>query len=336
MAIKIGINGFGRIGRNFFRFVLEDEAIDVVAINDLTDPTMLAHLLKYDSVHGRLPYDVQVEDDYLLIDGQKIKLFQESNPETIKWDEHDVDIVIEATGMFTNRVDAENHLKNGAKKVIITAPASDADVTVVLGVNDNEYNSDEHHIISNASCTTNCLAPVAKVLHEQFGLRRGLMTTVHAYTSDQRLLDLPHSDLRRARAAAENMVPTSTGAARAVGEVLPELDGKLSGMAVRVPTANGSLVDFVAELSQNVTAEQINEAFKRESESALKGILSYTEEPIVSTDILGDSHSSIVDGLSTLIIDDSLVKVLAWYDNEVGYSARCIDLVHLLNDRGLN
>lgn len=335
MVVKIGINGFGRIGRNIFRLALQNDNIDVVAVNDLTDPDMLAHLLKYDSVQGRLPHDVELSNDEFIIDGKSVKLMKESDPANIDWKSKDVDIVIEATGHFTNRVEAEKHLKNGAKKVIITAPAANVDYTVVLGVNDGDYDPENHHIISNASCTTNCLAPVAKVLHEQFGLKRGLMTTVHAYTSDQRLLDFPHSDFRRARAAAENMIPTSTGAAQAVGEVLPELDGKLSGMAVRVPTANGSIVDFVAELSENVTAEQVNEAFRREADGPLKGVLSYTEEPLVSTDILGDPHSSIVDGLSTLIIEDSLVKILSWYDNEVGYSARCVDLAILLAEKGL-
>lgn len=335
MAVKIGINGFGRIGRNVFRLAMENENIDVVAINDLTDPSMLAHLLKYDSVHGRLSEDVMITDNKLIIGDYQVKLFQESNPEVIAWDEYGVDIVIEATGKFTTREEAEKHLINGAKKVIVTAPVANADFTVVLGVNDDEYNPEVDHIISNASCTTNCLAPVAKVLHEEFGIEQGLMTTVHAYTSDQRLLDLPHTDLRRARAAAENMIPTSTGAAKAVGNVLPELQGKLSGMAIRVPIANGSIVDFVARLSQKVTVDNVNDVLKREAQGGLKGILSYTEEPLVSSDILGDPHSSIVDGLSTLLIEEQLVKVLAWYDNEVGYSARCVELALLLKEKGL-
>lgn len=335
MSVKVGINGFGRIGRNIFRQALDNEEIEIVAINDLTDADMLAHLLKYDSVHGTLNAEVEVVNNNIIIDGKTIEVSRETNPENIPWEELGVEIVIESTGRFTKRADSQKHIDAGAKKVIVSAPAKDGDFTVVLGVNDKEYNPEKHHIISNASCTTNSLAPIVKVLHDNFGLKRGLMTTVHAYTNDQQILDAPHKDYRRARAAAENIIPTSTGAAKVVGEVIPELNGKLNGMAVRVPVSDGSLVDLVAELKTDVTKEEINKVLKEASENSLKNILSYSEEPLVSSDIVGNSHSSIIDGLSTIIIEESMVKVFAWYDNEMGYSARCIDLIEFINEQGL-
>lgn len=335
MSVKVGINGFGRIGRNIFRQALDNEEIEIVAINDLTDADMLAHLLKYDSVHGTLNAKVEVVNNNIVIDGKTIEVSRETNPENIPWKELGVEIVIESTGRFTKRADSQKHIDAGAKKVIISAPAKDGDLTVVLGVNDKEYNPEKHHIISNASCTTNSLAPIVKVLHDNFGLKRGLMTTVHAYTNDQQILDAPHKDYRRARAAAENIIPTSTGAAQVVGEVIPELNGKLNGMAVRVPVSDGSLVDLVAELKTDVTKEEINKVLKEASEKSLKNILSYSEEPLVSSDIVGNSHSSIIDGLSTILIEESMVKVVAWYDNEMGYSARCIDLIEFINEQGL-
>lgn len=335
MSVKVGINGFGRIGRNIFRQALDNEEIEIVAINDLTDADMLAHLLKYDSVHGTLNAKVEVVNNNIVIDGKTIEVSRETNPENIPWKELGVEIVIESTGRFTKRADSQKHIDAGAKKVIISAPAKDGDLTVVLGVNDKEYNPEKHHIISNASCTTNSLAPIVKVLHDNFGLKRGLMTTVHAYTNDQQILDAPHKDYRRARAAAENIIPTSTGAAQVVGEVIPELNGKLNGMAVRVPVSDGSLVDLVAELKTDVTKEEINKVLKEASEKFLKNILSYSEEPLVSSDIVGNSHSSIIDGLSTILIEESMVKVVAWYDNEMGYSARCIDLIEFINEQGL-
>lgn len=335
MTVKVGINGFGRIGRNIFRQALNDDGFDIVAINDLTDAEMLAHLLKYDSVHGKLDATVEVDGSDLVVNGKKIHVYSEFDPANIGWENHDVEVVIESTGRFTNRKDAAKHLEAGAKKVIVSAPASDDDFTVVMGVNEEEYDAANHHIISNASCTTNCLAPFAKVLDEAFGLKRGLMTTIHAYTNDQQILDLPHKDYRRARAAAENIIPTSTGAAKAVGKVLPNLNGKLNGMAVRVPVSDGSVVDLVAELDKNVTAEDVNEAFKNAAEGNLKGILAYTDEPIVSTDIVGDPHSSIIDGLSTMVLEDNMVKVVSWYDNEMGYSTRCVDLAKFLKEKGL-
>ena len=335
MTVKVGINGFGRIGRNIFRLALENKQVEVVAVNDLTDIELLAHLLKYDSVHGQLPVDVQVEGQYLVVDGKKIRVFEEKNPSDIDWKLDEVDVVIEATGVFRKREDAAKHLEAGAKKVVISAPASDDDFTVVLGVNEDDYDAENHHVISNASCTTNCVAPVAKVLHDTFGVKRGLLTTTHAYTSDQRILDLPHDDYRRARAAATNIIPTSTGAAKAVGKVLPSLEGKLNGMAIRVPVPDGSLTDLVAELEQPVTEQKLNDAFRDAESTNLKNILQYTDEPIVSSDIVGSTYSSIVDGLSTMVIDDNLVKVIAWYDNEMGYSARCIDLAIFLKNKGL-
>jgi len=335
MAVKVGINGFGRIGRNVFRQALNNDEIEVVAVNDLTDADMLAHLLKYDSVHGRLEEEVSVNGENLVVGGKEIKVYEERDPANIPWGDLGVEIVIESTGIFTNRDDAQKHIDAGAKKVIISAPAKNEDLTVVMGVNEKDYDASKHHIVSNASCTTNCLAPFAKVLHDNFGLKRGLMTTVHAYTNDQRILDLPHKDYRRARSAAVNMIPTSTGAAKVVGRVLPELEGKLNGMAVRVPVPDGSVVDLVAELDKNVTAEEVNAAFKEAAEGDLKGVLGYSEEPLVSSDIVGDTHSSLIDGLSTMVLEDNMVKVVSWYDNEMGYSSRCVDIAIYMAEQGL-
>lgn len=335
MVTKIGINGFGRIGRNVFRAALKNPNVEVVAINDLTDANMLAHLLKYDSVHGRLEADVDVNGQTLVVDGKEIHISAERDPANLKWREYRVDVVVESTGFFTNRKDAAKHLEAGAKKVIISAPAKDEDITIVMGVNEDKYDRDNHHIISNASCTTNCLAPFAKVLHETFGIRRGMMTTVHSYTNDQQILDLPHRDYRRARAAAENMIPTTTGAAKAVALVLPELKGKLNGGAIRVPTPNVSLVDFVAELETNVTVDEVNQALKQAAEGPLKGILAYSEEPLVSSDYNGSTASSTIDALSTMVIEGNMVKVISWYDNETGYSHRVVDLIEYIARQGL-
>ena len=335
MTVKVGINGFGRIGRNIFRQAMNNDKIEIVAINDLTDANMLAHLLKFDSVHGRLGAEVEVDNDFIIVNGKKIRVFSEMDPKNIAWSDYDVEVVIESTGRFTNRDDASKHIEAGAKKVIISAPGKDDDFTVVMGVNEEQYDPNNHHVISNASCTTNCLAPLAKVIHEKFGIKRGLMTTVHAYTNDQQILDLPHKDYRRARAAAENIIPTTTGAAKAVGKVLPELNGILNGMAIRVPVSNGSVVDLVAELNKNVTAEEVNNALREAAEGELKGILEYSEEPLVSKDIVGNPHSSIVDGLCTMVLEDSLIKVVSWYDNELGYSTRCVDLAIFLKEKGL-
>ncbi len=327
MAIKVAINGFGRIGRLAYKAMFHDSDLDVVAINDLTDAKTLAHLLKYDSVHGRFPVPVAADGDVLVVGDKRIKVYAEKDPSKLPWSELGVDIVLESTGVFRTREKMSLHLQAGAKKVVLSAPAKDElDNTIVLGVNDDTLKP-EHKLVSNASCTTNCLAPVAKVLHDTFGIRRGWMTTIHAYTNDQRLLDLPHSDLRRARAAAQNIVPTTTGAAKAVGLVIPELKGKLDGIAVRVPVADGSLVDLVAELDKSVTAEDVNKAMKDAAEGRLKGILEYCEDPVVSTDIVGNPHSSIFDALSTKIIDGNFVKVISWYDNEWGYSNRVVDLL---------
>jgi glyceraldehyde 3-phosphate dehydrogenase len=335
MTIKIGINGFGRIGRNVFRAALKNENIEVVAVNDLTDANMLAHLLKYDTVHGTLDADVNVGENTLVVDGKEVRVLAERDPSKLGWGDLGVDIVIESTGRFTKREDAAMHLEAGAKKVIISAPASNEDITVVMGVNHENYDADSHHVISNASCTTNCLAPFAKVLNDRFGIRRGIMTTVHAYTNDQQILDLPHKDYRRARAAAENIIPTSTGAAKAVSLVLPELKGKLNGMAMRVPTPNVSLVDLVAELDQEVTVEDVNNALKEEAEGKLNGILAYSEEPLVSSDYNGSPYSSTVDALSTMVMEGNMVKVVSWYDNESGYSHRVVDLVDYIAQKGL-
>ena len=326
MAVKVGINGFGRIGRMIFRAGLGNDKIEFVAINDITDPKTLAHLLKYDSVHGRLDAEISYTEDSLVVNGKNIHIYTEREPAKIPWGDVGVDIVMECTGLFRERAKAEGHIKAGAKKVIISAPAKDPDITIVMGVNHEKYDPEKHHIVSNASCTTNCLAPVCKVLLDNFGIEKGLMTTTHAYTNDQRILDAPHKDLRRARAAAVSMVPTTTGAAKAVSLVLPELEGKLNGMAIRVPTPNVSVVDLVAQLSKKVTVEEVNNSLKEASETYLKGILSVCEEPLVSIDFNGSRFSSIVDALSTMVIDD-MVKVIAWYDNEFGYSNRMVDLV---------
>lgn len=332
---KVGINGFGRIGRNVFRAMLNHPELEVVAVNDLTDAKTLAHLLKYDSVHGTLDAEVTLTEEGFAVNGKEVQVFAERDPAKLGWGELDVDVVIESTGRFTNREDAAKHLDAGAKKVIISAPAKNEDLTVVLGVNEESYDPAKHDVISNASCTTNCLAPVAKVLHDQFGIRRGLMTTVHAYTNDQQILDLPHKDLRRARAAAESIIPTTTGAAKAVALVLPELKGKLNGFAMRVPVKNVSVVDLVAELDQEVTVEEVNGALKAAAEGKLKGILNYSEEPLVSIDYNGDPHSSTVDALSTMLLEGNMVKVVAWYDNEWGYSNRVVDLVEYIASKGL-
>jgi glyceraldehyde 3-phosphate dehydrogenase (phosphorylating) len=329
MAVKVGINGFGRIGRNIFRAAHTAGAgLEFVAVNDLTDPATLAHLLKYDSILGRFPGEVAVEGDSIVVDGTAIKVLSERDPAALPWSDLGADVVIESTGFFTGRDDAAKHLSAGAKKVIISAPAKDPDVTVALGVNfDSAYDRDKHEIISNASCTTNCLAPLAKVLNDEFGIEQGLMTTIHAYTSDQRLQDMPHKDLRRARAAALNLIPTTTGAAKAVGLVLPELNGKLNGFAIRAPVPTGSVVDLVFRPSKPTDPDAVNAAVKAAADGPLKGILSYTEDPIVSTDIVGDPHSSIFDaGLTMAIGDGEMIKAVTWYDNEWGYSNRCVEL----------
>lgn len=335
MTVKVGINGFGRIGRNVFRAALKNKNVEIVAINDLTDANMLAHLLKFDSVHGTLQEDVTVDGEYLVVGGHKVKVIAERDPAQLGWGDLGVEVVVESTGRFTKREDAAKHLEAGAKKVVISAPANNEDITVVMGVNQDKYDPANHHVISNASCTTNCLAPFAKVLNDTFGIKRGMMTTVHSYTNDQQILDLPHKDYRRARAAAENMIPTTTGAAKAVALVLPELKGKLNGMAMRVPTPNVSVVDLVAELEKDVTAEEINAALKAAAEGPLKGILDYTELPLVSRDFNGHTASSTIDALSTMVLEGNMVKVLSWYDNEVGYSNRVVDLVDYIAQKGL-
>ena len=326
MTIKVGINGFGRIGRNVFRAGLKDKEIDFIAVNDITDAETLAHLLKYDSIYGILP-GVKAEGDTIFVQGRNLKVLKEKDPSNLPWRKLGVDIVIESTGIFIDKEGATKHLTAGAKKVIISAPAKNEDITIVMGVNEDKYLPEKHRIISNASCTTNCLAPVAKVLNDFFGIEKGTMTTIHSYTADQRLMDSPHKDLRRARAAALSIIPTKTGATKAVSLVIPELKGKLSGMAFRVPTPNVSVVDLAVLLKRKVSVEEINQAFKEASQGDLKGILDYTEEPLVSKDFNGNSNSSIVDGLSTMVIDDNLVKIIAWYDNEWGYSCRIIDLL---------
>jgi glyceraldehyde 3-phosphate dehydrogenase (phosphorylating) len=329
MAVKVGINGFGRIGRNVFRAAKEANAdIDFVAVNDLVDTATMAHLLKYDSILGRYPGGVEVDGDTIVADGDELKVLSERDPAALPWGDLGVDVVIESTGFFTARADAAKHLEAGAKKVIISAPAKEPDVTVALGVNfDRDYDAESHHVISNASCTTNCLAPLAKVLHESFGIEQGLMTTIHAYTADQRLQDMPHKDPRRARAAALNLIPTTTGAAKAVGLVLPELNGKLNGFSMRAPVPTGSAVDLVFTTPNPLDSDQINAALKAAAEGPMKGILAYTEDAIVSSDIVGDAHSSIVDAGSTMVIGDGrMAKVISWYDNEWGYSNRCVEL----------
>jgi glyceraldehyde 3-phosphate dehydrogenase len=335
MTIKMAINGFGRIGRVVFRLARKHEEIEIVAVNDLTDAQMLAHLLKYDSVHGIFDAEVGSEEDHLIVDGKKIKVYAEKDPSQLPWGELDIDVVIESTGVFRDEEGLMKHIEAGAKKVILSAPAKGDVKTLVMGVNEESYDPENDKVVSNASCTTNCLAPVVKVLQDQFGIKKGMMTTIHSYTNDQRILDLPHSDYRRARAAAESMIPTTTGAASAVTKVIPELKGKLDGMAVRVPTPNVSLVDFVAELSKEVSVEEVNTALKKASENELKDILYYNEIPLVSTDYNGNTASSTVDGLSTMVLGDNMVKVIAWYDNETGYSARCIDLALYMNKRGI-
>ncbi len=326
MTTKVGINGFGRIGRNVFRAALNRSDIQIVAVNDLTDAETLAMLLEYDSVHGHLDADIRVDGNAIVVNGQRVEVLAERDPANLPWGKLGVEIVIESTGRFTNKEQAEAHITHGgAKKVIISAPAKNEDITIVMGVNDDKYDPQVHNVISNASCTTNCLAPVAKIIDEQFGIRHGLMTTVHSYTNDQQILDLPHKDLRRARAAALSIIPTSTGAARAVSLVLPQLKGKLNGMAMRVPTPNVSVVDLTVEVEKDVTAEAVNAALKQAAGGALSGILDYTEKPLVSRDFNGDPHSSIVDALSTMVVD-KMVKVIAWYDNEWGYSNRVVDL----------
>ena len=335
MAIKVGINGFGRIGRNLLRASLNTKEIEFVAANDITDAKTLAHLLKYDSILGNLDADVKAQGDTISVNGKPLKVLAVSDPSQLPWKDLGVDIVVESTGRFTEKDGASKHMSAGAKKVIISAPAKNEDITIVLGVNEKSYDPKKHHVLSNASCTTNCLAPVAKVLLENFGIKRGLMTTIHSYTNDQKILDLPHKDLRRARAAAVSMIPTTTGAAKAVSLVLPQLKGKLDGMAIRVPTPNVSVVDLVAELDKDTTAEEVNASLKKAAEGELKGILQYCDEPLVSIDFNGNSNSSIVDALSTKVIEKKMVKVLAWYDNEWGYSCRVRDLISYIAGKGI-
>lgn len=335
MAIRAAINGFGRIGRNVLRSAKQagNTDIDFVAVNDLTSPETLAHLLKYDSVHGRYPGTVEVSDGGLVVDGDEIKVFSERDPAALPWRDLGIDIVVESTGIFRDHAGASKHIDAGAKKVIISAPGKNEDITIVLGVNQDDYDPASHHIISNASCTTNCLAPVVKVLSDSFGFRHGLMTTIHAYTNDQRILDLPHSDLRRARAAAMSMIPTTTGAAKATGLVLPEVQGRIDGMAIRVPTADVSLVDLVAELEKDVTEDEVNAAFQAAADGPMAGVLGVSNEPLVSIDYTSDPHSSTVDALSTAVMDGRMVKVLSWYDNEWGYSSRVVDLVGFVGEK---
>ncbi|HEY1286090.1 MAG TPA: type I glyceraldehyde-3-phosphate dehydrogenase [Solirubrobacterales bacterium] len=328
MAVKVGINGFGRIGRNLYRAAHAAEAdLEIVAVNDITDPGTLAHLLKYDSILGRFPGEVEAGEGAISVDGSELRVLSERDPAALPWADLGVEVVIESTGLFTAREDAAKHLEAGARKVIISAPAKEPDVTVALGVNfDTDYDPESHHIISNASCTTNCVAPMAKVLHEAFGIEQGLMTTIHAYTADQRLQDMPHKDLHRARAAALNLIPTTTGAAKAVGLVLPDLNGKLNGLSMRAPVPTGSVVDLVCTVSKPATPDEVNAAARAAAEGPLEGILSYTEDPIVSTDIVTDPHSAIFDAGQTMAIGSNMIKAVAWYDNEWGYSNRCVEL----------
>ena len=335
MAIKVGINGFGRIGRNIMRAAMGDSGIDIVAVNDLTNADTLAHLLKYDSILGNLNADITAKSDRITVNKDEFQVLSLKDPAQLPWKSLGVDVVFESTGLFTSRDAASKHIAAGAKKVIITAPAKGPDVSIVLGVNEEKYDPANHQIISNASCTTNCLAPLAKVLHQAFGIQKGWMTTIHSYTNDQQLLDLPHKDLRRARAAALSMIPTTTGAAIAVGEVLPELKGKLDGISIRVPTPNVSLVDLAALVGKTVTGEEVNAAFTKAANGALKGILAVSNEPLVSIDFKGNKNSSIVDGPYTKVMDGNFVKVLSWYDNEWGYSNRCVDLLRYLEKKGL-
>ena len=330
MAIKVGINGFGRIGRNIYRAAMDDPSIEFVAVNDITDPRTLAHLLKYDSILGNLTADVGSGEDFIKVNGKPLKVFKVKDPAQLDWKSVGAQIVVESTGLFTKGADAAKHLGNTVQKVIISAPATDPDHTIVLGVNDNTYDPAKHNVVSNASCTTNCLAPVAKVLHDTFGIVHGTMTTIHSYTNDQKLLDLPHKDLRRARAAALSMIPSSTGAAKALHLVVPALKGKLDGYAMRVPTPNVSVVDLTVTVEKDATAESVNAALKRASEGPMKGILGYTEEELVSADFRGNPHSSIVDAGYTRVVAGRCVKVLAWYDNEWGYSMRCVDMIKMM------
>jgi glyceraldehyde 3-phosphate dehydrogenase len=330
MKKKVSINGFGRIGRNVFRIALENDDFEIVAVNDLTDAATLAHLLQYDSVHGIFNGQVEAKKGAIVVNGKEIKVLAEKDPALLPWQELGVDVVIESTGRFTKGEAARAHLQAGAKKVIISAPAKNEDITIVMGVNEDRYDPVQHQIISNASCTTNCLAPLVKVLHEKFVIKRGMMTTVHSYTNDQQILDLSHRDLRRARAAGLSIIPTTTGAAKAVTLVLPELKGKLNGFAMRVPTPNVSVVDFVAEINREVTVEEINNCLREAAEGSLRGIVAYSDRPLVSRDYNGNPHSSIVDGLSTMVLDGTMIKVVAWYDNEWGYSCRVVDLTRLV------
>ncbi|MDQ0430293.1 glyceraldehyde 3-phosphate dehydrogenase [Planomicrobium stackebrandtii] len=335
MTLKLAINGFGRIGRIVFRGAMANEEVEVVAVNDLTDAKMLAHLLKYDSIHGTLDAEVSAEGDNIVVNGKTIRVFSEKDPANLPWKDLGVDIVVESTGFFTDTESASKHIQAGAKKVIVSAPGKSGMKTLVMGVNHESYNPEEHDVVSNASCTTNGLAGISKVLNDRFGIKHAMMTTIHSYTNDQILLDSPHKDYRRARAAAESMIPTTTGAAVAVAQVLPELEGKIDGMAIRVPTSNVSLIDLVVDLEQKVTAEDVNNALKEATENELKGYLEYSDLPLVSKDYNGNSASSTVDGLSTMALGDNMVKVLAWYDNESGYSARCIDLALHMYKTGL-
>jgi glyceraldehyde 3-phosphate dehydrogenase len=331
--MRVAINGFGRIGRMVFRAALKEKSIEIVAINDLTDPKTLAHLLKYDSVHGIFGAKVEAKDDAIVVNGKAIKIYKEKDPAALPWKKEKVDVVLESTGLFTDRAKAELHIKAGAKKVVISAPATNEDITIVMGVNSNLYDPKKHNIISNASCTTNCLAPVAKVLHDTFGIEKGLVTTVHSYTNDQNILDLPHKDLRRARAAAMSMIPTKTGAAKAIALVMPDLKGKMDGMAIRVPTPNVSVVDLVVTLKKKTDADKVNAALKKAAKGALKGVLGFEEEELVSIDYNGNPLSSIVDAGSTKVIGDNMVKVLSWYDNECGFSQRVVDLLKLVDTK---
>lgn len=333
--VKVGINGFGRIGRNVFRAALNNPDVEIVAINDLTNVETLAHLLQYDTTHGKFEAKVEAGDGELIVNGKSVKVFSERDPGNLPWSSVGVEIVVESTGIFTAKEKAEAHLKGGAKKVIISAPATNEDITIVMGVNEDKYDPAKHTIISNASCTTNCLAPFAKVLNDEFGIVKGMMTTIHSYTNDQNVLDLPHKDLRRARAAAENIIPSTTGAAKAVALVLPELKGKLNGMAFRVPTPNVSVTDLVCQVSRDVTVEEVNAVLKEAAEGRLKGIMNYSEEPLVSRDYNGDPASSTIDALSTMVVEGNMVKVVSWYDNEWGYSNRVVDLAAYIASKGL-
>jgi glyceraldehyde 3-phosphate dehydrogenase len=335
MSVKVAINGFGRIGRLVFRAALNNPQLDIIAVNDLTDAKTMAHLLKYDSVHGIFDAEVKATDNSIIVNGKTIKVTAEKDPAQLPWKELGVEIVVESTGMFKKRVDAAKHIEAGAKKVVLSSPGKEEDVTIVMGVNQEKYDAASHHVISNASCTTNCLAPPAKVIHEKFGIVKGLMTTVHSYTNDQQILDLPHKDLRRARAAGMSIIPTTTGAAKAVAKVLPDLKGKLNGFAMRVPTPNVSVVDLVVELAKPVTVEEINAALKAAAQNELKGIMQFSEEELVSIDFNGNSHSSIIDAPSTMVIGDNLAKIIAWYDNEWGYSVRMVDLMVFIISKGI-